>query len=625
MKKFLILTLTIVATVVLVSPVRSQEIQGTDDPIAGKGVINFKKLADKEKLNPPKQQRQVDNEEKEEALRGIPQNLPVPAGIKVHQVTGNYITKITRGDITDRPAAASPAPVITFNGLLDNNAIIPPDVNGAAGPNHLFEALNSQYRIFNKSGGIISTLSLNAFWTGLVASGTPYSDPHVVYDATSGKWIACTIANLVNGHYGIFVAVSQTNDPTGSWYEYSIDTGPSTTLPDYPLLGYNSRFIVVTTNDFFNFVYKQARITVINKSQAIAGTLIKTKKFFDATLFTVSPAETMDAGVTTEYLLTDYNGNSGGNGYLKVGTITGTANKPVYTSGVLIAVNQPWNETGVDAPQTGSVKLINTGGTKMRAPIYRNGYLWAAHTVYMPASGVATRAATDFWQINPISNSVVQFGRLEDPTNALWTAYPSLAVTVDNDVLIGATMMGGSIWASSVYAYRNHADAANIFRDNYNYQPGLAVYFKDFGSGRNRWGDYSATCIDPSNGSFWTLQEFANTPANKWATQWANVNPVASPAPAPQSDIAKVADLSVSLSPNPTKGAFSVIYQAAKAGNITLSVIDVNGNSLYTRKTSVLAGNNKFAVNIAGIINGNYKVIIQHGEETKQAQLIIAK
>jgi hypothetical protein len=48
---------------------------------------------------------------------------------------------------------------------------------------------------------------------------------------------------------------------------------------------------------------------------------------------------------------------------------------------------------------------------------------------------------------------------------------------------------------------------------------GVAAYFQDFGSGRNRWGDYSATVIDPADPfTFWTFQEFVSS-EDRWSTQ----------------------------------------------------------------------------------------------------------
>jgi hypothetical protein len=60
-------------------------------------------------------------------------------------------------------------------------------------------------------------------------------------------------------------------------------------------------------------------------------------------------------------------------------------------------------------------------------------------------------------------------------------------------------------------------------KTNYIYKTGQATYYKTFGGALNRWGDYSATTVDPGDGSFWTLQEFAYTPSNNWGTAWANV------------------------------------------------------------------------------------------------------
>jgi hypothetical protein len=39
-------------------------------------------------------------------------------------------------------------------------------------------------------------------------------------------------------------------------------------------------------------------------------------------------------------------------------------------------------------------------------------------------------------------------------------------------------------------------------------------------NGRNRWGDYSATVVDPSDPRvFWTFQEWADAGGDNWATQ----------------------------------------------------------------------------------------------------------
>ncbi|MEZ5145790.1 MAG: hypothetical protein R2759_01580 [Bacteroidales bacterium] len=57
-----------------------------------------------------------------------------------------------------------PEPELDFQGLDDSGGSIPPDVNGAAGPNHLMVTLNTDVRIMDKLGNEISTIGTGAFW-----------------------------------------------------------------------------------------------------------------------------------------------------------------------------------------------------------------------------------------------------------------------------------------------------------------------------------------------------------------------------------------------------------------------------------------------------------------------------
>jgi hypothetical protein len=74
-------------------------------------------------------------------------------------------------------------------------------------------------------------------------------------------------------------------------------------------------------------------------------------------------------------------------------------------------------------------------------------------------------------------------------------------------------------------------------------KPGEAPYYKTgqtLGAGAgtdNRWGDYSATVVDPTDDvTFWTVQEYAQTPApvsgaSRWGTWWGKFHPSAVAAP----------------------------------------------------------------------------------------------
>src|SRR5204862_7976584 len=90
----------------------------------------------------------------------------------------------------------------------------------------------------------------------------------------------------------------------------------------------------------------------------------------------------------------------------------------------------------------------------------------------------------------------------------------------------------------------------------------LAPYTKDFGI-ETRWGDYSATMVDPINDlSFWTLQEYAATPGteSQWGTWWAFM------------DLAVPPDGILEVTVNPTAGSFVV---AGTGTNVFVRVSDV--------------------------------------------------
>jgi hypothetical protein len=95
-------------------------------------------------------------------------------------------------------------------------------------------------------------------------------------------------------------------------------------------------------------------------------------------------------------------------------------------------------------------------------------------------------------------------------------------VNANNDALIGYTLSGNNDFPSAAYNFRAGTDPLNTLQGNFTYKAGLASYFKDFGTGRNRWGDFSETTVDPVDQSFWTCQEWAQT-GNNWGTQYANV------------------------------------------------------------------------------------------------------
>jgi hypothetical protein len=287
----------------------------------------------------------------------------------------------------------SSAPVKSFTGVNDNGTVIPPDTDGAVGPNHVMVAVNSQVVIEDRSGTTISAVSIAGFWSSLGVSDA--FDPHLLYDPYANRWIFSAGSGESSANAAILIGVSQTSDPTGVWDLYKVPVDPAgATWADYPTLGFNRNWIVVQANLFTvsSGSFVNSSIWAFNKANLYAGgtgsfTLLKPNNGV-----TQLPAATYDPNVSTMYLVESA---SAGSAKLRVDTITGAVGAEVLTVGVAYPTGpsawQSFSPTLNFAPQLGSTQKIDTDDDRLQSCVYRNGSLWASQTIYLPATGTPTQ------------------------------------------------------------------------------------------------------------------------------------------------------------------------------------------------------------------------------------------
>jgi hypothetical protein len=178
--------------------------------------------------------------------------------------------------------------------------------------------------------------------------------------------------------------------------------------------------------------------------------------------------------------------------------------------------------------------------------VFRNGRVWYAQTINLPPSsgvGFGLRAAVQWVELDT-SGAFVQGGRIEDPSASPWNgghsyAFASIAVNAHEDALVGFSEFQSNDYVDAGYAYRAGTDPLNTMRAPVTLKDGEGPYSKTRG-GLNRWGDYSASQVDPSDDlSLWTMQEYARIPtgrgdgSGRWGTWWGRVGG-GPPLPAPQ-------------------------------------------------------------------------------------------
>ena len=497
--------------------------------------VNFMDIANYEKAHPQPLVRKLPFDEGEES-GDRPYQPPVdPATIRmynpdVHGAEGPHVAYLP----------VSPTPADTFLAKVSDGTSIPPDTHGAVDSMCAVTAINSSITIENRyTHAVVSTVTLDGFWSSMEAAsagghGAGAYDPRVHYDPHYKRWIMMADAYGETTYSTLFIAVSATSSPTGAWHMYKLSVaGAGGIWLDFPCVGFNKRWIAISGNFFTSTgSYTNDIIYVFDYIAMMSGgTLSWSSVTPPSSSFTICPALTYDTTETNLFCVENY---SGGAGQLKLFKLTGNIGSLSLAAVGTPATATHWqqsNGSGNDfVPQLagGTSYLLQANDDRINNFVQRNNKLWCAHTVFLPATGTPTRVSAMWWQMDT-TGTPAQVGLVDDPTGANYYWFPSIAPNASDDALIGFATSSTAIHPSCAYALHIHTDAVSTWRPVFTYRHGQKVYFQNFGSGQDRWGDYSATCIDPVNNlDFWTIQESVpstspNPPNSLWDTWWAHV------------------------------------------------------------------------------------------------------
>lgn len=476
------------------------------------------------------------------------------------------------------PSGNSPAPSASFQALPDNETAYNPDTHGAVGPNHLLTTLASQVRVQSRTGSNMLTMSLKAFWSATGKSNI--YDPRVLYDAVAQRWIAVAVDDPSGvNNSSILIGASATSDPTGAWHLRVVPADALNQLfPISPNVGFTKDWITVavpmyTEEDPDNVSFYSSDIWVFNKTNLYAGGSGQFTYFrylnpeIDEASVLV-PAVTLDPTYSTNFLVANWHGNDAfGNGYLRLFSIGGPVNAPVFedyeagistTNGLFAGLAANWESYppgfGDFAPQSGASGKILIGDARIQNVVFRNAALWCTHHIFLPAGTTPTRCSIQWFSLTPGGN-ITQTGRIDDNTGVKFYAYPSLAVNGNEDVLIGFSRFGANQFPSANYSFASSENM--ILRADAVLKAGENSFTLQDPFESIRWGDWSATVVDPLNDvDFWTIQEYAASPGTThWGTWWGRV--------APPTDLT----LGVTASSNVVLAGANITYSLAVTNN----------------------------------------------------------
>jgi subtilisin-like proprotein convertase family protein len=181
-----------------------------------------------------------------------------PYGVALDSAKGAKARPDAALDRTLAPEAM-PATTANFEGLAqsDNFAVLgggvyPPDTNGAVGPNHFVQTVNLLARVYDKTGVPLTVrFPISSLFTALGAPcGTRNDgDPIVLYDRLADRWLISQFVVPSGGPFFQEIAISQTGDPTGSYYLYCFQLS-TTIFNDYPKISVWPDGYYMTINEF---------------------------------------------------------------------------------------------------------------------------------------------------------------------------------------------------------------------------------------------------------------------------------------------------------------------------------------------------------------------------------------
>ena len=440
--------------------------------------------------------------------------------------------------------------------LTPQGDVIPPDTMGAAGPNHLVSLLNSDFGVFDKTTGAeLQKISLQSFWGSLVTpAGEPADfpfDPKILYDQHSGRFIAVTLDGTVAPNSWLMVAVSSTSDPTGAWDKWAIDADRDNDVQlfnectaDFPGLGVDAFNVYVTANMFRRRRHRPVQQSVGHpESPAADRTRAPPSRGSNSTIpwhhdFTMQPAHTFGTAAAEYRRLRGI--------VQRQPPARGLDRQRLRHPGLHSPVSgsvTPYTSTSFlpGAPQLGNRQHHRHGG-HARAELRVPERLGLDHPPRRRPRAERSRSPGTGSTREP-----ARWSRRDASTDpSRWYYYPSIAVNKDNVAAIGFSGSSTTEFVGGYYTViqpsTGAAEAVALLK------AGEAPYFKAFRGSENRWGDFSATTVDPADDtSFWTLQEYAMThdtftdnnnnvvDRSRWGTWWGKFTPGTAQPPSPSS------------------------------------------------------------------------------------------
>lgn len=434
-----------------------------------------------------------------------------------------------------RASAAFGTPILNIAGM-GFSGVNPPDTVGDVGLVYYIQSINNAdgtlYRVHNKStGAVVAGPFKLQDLGGQDRCAVGGGDPIVLYDPIANRWLLSEFANSTDT---LCVYISQTADPvSGGWYNYQFNT-PN--FPDYPKYGVWPDAYYVSANENSPSLYALDRAAMLTGAaatfqrftvSALGGFSFQALTPCDLDGATLPPggapnyfmrhrddeAHTPGSADGTRDFLEMYSfhvdwatpGNS---------TVTGPVSIPVtefesdlcgLTSFSCFA--QPGTSTTLDPLREVIMHRLQ----------YRNfGSHESLVGCFVTDVDGTDHGGVRWFELRKVGAgawALHQEGTLAPDSHNRWMA--SIAMDGSGNIAVGYNISSSTLNPGIRYSGRLAGDPTGTLP-----QGEHTVIGGSAANGSNRYGDYSAMSVDPSDDcTFWFTGEY--NPSSSWATRIA--------------------------------------------------------------------------------------------------------
>ncbi len=386
------------------------------------------------------------------------------------------------------------------------------------------QTINSTYSIYNKTGTrLVGPTNLNLLFGTVPGSSCNDGDPIILYDEQASRWLVAEFSICGSNDY-MLVAVSQTNDPTGSWHRYSFDVSD---MPDYEKFGiWRDGYYMATNTTGLNksdiYVFQRAQMLIGGTAQMVSFDNPWRPTTIDG--FVCVPPVDNDgafapAGSPGLFVAFNDDAIGGGSDQLWIYELAVNWTTPASSTFnrvqqiAVSAFNSNFGITWDNIKQLDTSRELDAiPQVVMNVPQYRNFGTYQTmilcHTVDVDNTDHAgirwyeLRKTTSTWSIR-------QQGTYAPDAHSRWMA--SISLSGYNSIGLGYSISSSTLNPGIRYTGQTAAEYSNA-SGVLNVAEQTITTGTNSQTAYNRWGDYSSICLDPTDDfTFWYTNQYIGT------------------------------------------------------------------------------------------------------------------